>query len=185
MSYIMNILLGVSGSIALYRSLELARLFVKKNHNVMVAMTPTAASWVTPLMFSAITNNTVYTGPEQQEMAHIYLREKLDVFIIAPATANIIAKAASGIADNIVTTTLLAYHGPRWIAPAMNPFMYSHPIVQRNIQTLKEVDYHIFQPDSGEAICGDIGEGKMAPIEDMMLYLEELEKIKSLGSENR
>ena len=175
----MNILLGVSGSIALYRSLELARLFVKKNHNVTVAMTPTAATWISPLMFSAITNNTVYTDSAKQEMAHIYLREKLDVFIIAPATANVIAKAACGIADNIVTATLLAYHGPRWIAPAMNPFMYSHPIVKKNIQILEEINYHIFQPTSGEAICGDVGEGKMTPIEDIVLHLESWGKNKA------
>ncbi len=170
----MNILIGISGSIAIYRTCELVRMLTKEGHHVRVAMTRTAAKWVSPTIFAALSGDEVYTDNMSQKMPHIDIRKDLHLFLISPATANIIAKAANGISDNILTSTLLSFHGPRWIAPAMNPYMYSHPAVQKNISILKEFGYRILDPDNGEAVCGDIGEGKMMPIEEILKQVRNL-----------
>ena len=164
----MKILIGISGSIAIYKSCELIRELNKMGHSIFVGMTKTATEWINPLIFETLSGNLVYTNNYNQNltssMSHIDIRDSLDLIVIAPATANIIAKAANGIADDFLTTTLLTFAGERWFAPAMNPNMWTHPAVQKNIKQLKEYGYKIIQPATGEAICGDIGQGKMAEI---------------------
>ena len=172
----MNILLGVSASIAIYRSCELVRLAKKAGYSVRVVMTRMAESWISPTIFSALSENQVYTNHDYQSMPHIDIRKDLDLFLVAPATANVIAKAAHGIADDILTATLLSFTGERWFAPAMNPNMYSHQLVQKNIAILREVGYSILEPISGEAVCGDLGEGKMMGIEDIFARIRKYKK---------
>lgn len=170
----MNILIGVSASIAIYRSLDLVRNLTKKGHSVKVTMTRTAEKWINPVLFSALSENPVYTESQNAEsaMPHIDVRENLDIYLIAPATSDLIARAAVGRADDIVTATLLSYEGPRMIAPSMNPFMYRHPATQKNLNILKEYGYHIISPLEGEAVCGDVGEGKMASIDQLILEIK-------------
>ena len=170
----MNILLGVSGSIALYRACELVRSLTKKNHLVRVIMTRTAEKWISPTLFASLSGQTVYTNRSYQSMPHIDVRKGSDIFLIAPATAHLIAKAACGLADDVLSTTMLAFENNIHLAPAMNPHMYNHPIVQKNIATLKEIGYHILEPISGEAVCGDSGEGKMMLVDDIMQHIQKL-----------
>ena len=172
----MNILIGVSASIAIYKSCELVRMLKKEGHSVQVVMTQTAESWISPTIFAALSDNEVHTNHTYRSMPHIDIRKGLDLFLIAPATANLIAKAAHGIANDILTTTLLSFTGEKWFAPAMNPGMYSHEIVQRNIAILREIGYSILEPVSGEAVCGDIGEGKMMKIEDIFELVQRYKK---------
>ncbi len=178
----MNILLGISGSIAIYRSCDIVRILVQTEHHVTVVMTATAAKWISPIIFTAISGNHVYTNTMEEEMSHIYLKEKLDLFLVVPATANIIAKCALGIADDLLTTTMLAFEGEKWFAPAMNPTMWSNPIVQNNINSLKTYGCRIIEPIAGEAICGDIGMGKMAKNETIIQDIEALKHIKKKNS---
>ena len=145
----MTILLGVSGSIALYRSCELVRCLIKNGYSVRVVMTRTAERWISPTLFGALSNEIVYTNRSYQSMPHIDIRKDCDLFLIAPATAHLIAKAACGMADDILSTTLLSFSGEVWFAPAMNPGMYNHVIVQKNIFTLKKSGYKILEPISG------------------------------------
>lgn len=165
----MKIILGVSASIAIYKSCELTRLLVKEGHEVHVIMTPTAAKWISPLVFSALSENKVYTdgSDEEEPLAHIELSRGADLYLVAPATANIIARAAIGDASGFLTTTLLGSDCEKWVAPSMNPKMYSHPAVQRNLKILEEYRYKILSPDSGAALCGDSGEGRMMAVEEI------------------
>ena len=105
-------------------------------------------------------------------MAHIDIRTGADLMLVAPATADLIARAAAGRADDIVTATLLAYDGPRYIAPAMNPYMYAHPATQENLKTLKSYGYQILDSANGEAVCGDVGQGKMMTVVDILAALK-------------
>ena len=164
----MNILLGVSGSIALYRACDLVRSLKAKGHSVQVVMSRTAEKWISPVLFSNLSGEAVCTNKSQQGMPHIDLRDGKDLFLIAPATANLIAKAACGLANDILSTTMLSFPGEIWLAPAMNPHMYAHTIVQKNLAVLKEIGYRILEPTSGEAVCGDVGEGKMMPVDDIV-----------------
>ena len=172
----MNILLGVSASIAIYRSCDLVRELTKKGHNVTVAMTKTAAQWIAPVIFSALSNNEVFFDQDEtvSGMPHIKIRENKDVFLIAPATAHLIACAANGLAGDIISQTLLSFPGPRVIAPAMNPHMFSHPATQKNIAILQEYGYIIFSPEKGEVVCGDEGEGKMMAVPEIISRLEKI-----------
>ena len=163
----MKILIGISSSIAIYKICDLARLFTKNKFDVHIAMTKNASSWINPNLFQSITTNPVLLDSSKEFMPHIDIRKNLKLFLIAPATANIIAKASHGIADDFITTTLLSYDGPKWLAPAMNPFMYQNSIVQDNIKKLKKYQFHILNPIEGEAVCGDEGEGKMMPVENI------------------
>ena len=180
-----NILIGVSASIALYKTCDLVRELTKLGYNVKVSMTRNAEKWISPVIFSALSNNRVYTSDMNQtplknneSMPHIEIRENIDLFLVAPATADVIARAAAGFADDIVTATLLSFSGERWVAPSMNPFMYNHPATQKNLEILRSFGYKILDPQNGEAVCGDHGEGKMASIEVI------LEKINSVFSKS-
>jgi len=160
----MTIILGVSASVAIYKACDIVRELTKAGHHVRVAMTRTAVSWINPVLFEALSGNAVVTDDSATGMAHIDIRTGADLMLVAPATADLIARAAQGRADDIVTATLLAYDGPRFVAPAMNPSMYAHPATQANLATLKSFGYKILDSANGEAVCGDVGQGKMMPV---------------------
>lgn len=160
-----NVLLGVTGGIAAYKSADLASKLIKQHANVDVIMTENATKFVTPLTFESITHTRCVTDTFDRgsyyEVEHIALADKADVLVIAPATANCIAKLACGIADDMLTTTALACDCIKMIAPAMNTKMYENPVTQRNIETLRGLGYIILEPEDGFLACGTVGKGRM------------------------
>ncbi|WP_457560572.1 bifunctional phosphopantothenoylcysteine decarboxylase/phosphopantothenate--cysteine ligase CoaBC [Caminibacter sp.] len=163
----MNVLIGVTGSIAIYKTCELIRLFVKAGHNVRVVMTKSAAKFITPLTFEALTRNKVLIEENEDwsiELNHIEYAKWADIYIIAPATANTINKAANGIADNLLLQTYLACTAPVLFAPAANTNMYLHSTTQESFKKL-----NIIEANAGLLACGDEGIGKMAEPEEIFL----------------
>ena len=164
-----HIVLGVTGGIAIYKVLDLIRSLQKKDLTVEVIMTKSAQEFITPLTFRELTGNPVHTEmfnpPKDWTVEHISLARKADLMAIIPATANIIGKIASGIADDLLTTTVMAMKKPVLLAPAMNTAMYENPIVQKNLSFLNEMGYKIVPPDAGILLCGEEGKGKLASIE--------------------
>lgn len=160
-----NIVLGISGGIAAYKMVEVASRLIKLGANVDVIMTESATKFVKPLTFRSITHRPVesnlFSPPDHFEVKHISLAKKADLFLVAPSTANIIGKIANGIADDLLTTIIMATQAPVLISPAMNVKMYNNPIVQENMEYLKEKDYRIITPPAGYLACGDIGEGRL------------------------
>ncbi len=160
-----NILLGVTGGIAAYKAADLASRLIKQHADVDVIETKNAMNFVGPITFEALTHNKCVTDTFDRdhywEVEHISLAEKADALVIAPATANCIAKLACGIADDMLTTTALACTCPKIIAPAMNTKMYENPVTQRNIEMLKELGYIIVTPSEGFLACGSVGKGRM------------------------
>ncbi len=160
-----NIILGVSGGIAAYKACELVSRLKKLNANVDVIMTQSATKFVMPLTFQSLSLNQVvvdtFSEPKYWEIEHIALAKKADIMIVAPATANIIGKVANGIADDMLSTTIMATRAPVIFAPAMNTNMYLNRIVQNNIEKLKSLGYLFVEPAVGRLACGDIGQGKM------------------------
>ena len=167
-----TIVIGVSGGIAVYKVCDVVSRLKKLNANIHVIMTKSAAEFVTPLTFQSLSQNYVvsdmFEEPKTWDVEHISLAKKADVFLIAPATANIIGKMACGISDDMLSTTVMATKGKVLIAPAMNTNMYENPIVQRNIDTLKALNYEFIEPESGRLACGDIGKGKLATPENIV-----------------
>ena len=161
-----TVVIGVSGGIAVYKACDIVSRLKKLNANVHVIMTNNATEFVTPLTFQSLSQNYVvndmFEEPKTWDVEHISLAKKADVFLIAPATANVIGKIAKGICDDMLTTTVMATTGKVLIAPAMNTNMYRNPILQRNITILKELGYNFVNPESGRLACGDVGEGKLA-----------------------
>ena len=161
-----TVVIGVSGGIAAYKACDVVSRLKKLNANVHVIMTKGATEFVTPLTFQSLSQNYVvsdmFEEPKTWDVEHISLAKKADVFLIAPATANVIGKIANGICDDMLTTTVMATTGKVLIAPAMNTNMYKNPILQRNISILKELGYNFVNPESGRLACGDVGEGKLA-----------------------
>ena len=161
-----TVVIGVSGGIAVYKACDIVSRLKKLNANVHVIMTNNATEFVTPLTFQSLSQNYVVNDmieePKTWDVEHISLAKKADVFLIAPATANVIGKIANGICDDMLTTTVMATTGKVLIAPAMNTNMYRNPILQRNITILKELGYNFVNPESGRLACGDVGEGKLA-----------------------
>ncbi|WP_036606421.1 bifunctional phosphopantothenoylcysteine decarboxylase/phosphopantothenate--cysteine ligase CoaBC [Oribacterium sp. P6A1] len=161
-----NILLGVTGGIAAYKAADICSRLVKLHANVDVIMTEHALNFITPNTFEALCHNKVTTDTFDRnhpfEVEHIALADKADCVIIAPATANIIGKLANGLADDMLSTTLLACRCPKLIAPAMNTHMWQNPIVQDNISKLKHYGFSIIEPASGHLACGYDGSGKLA-----------------------
>lgn len=159
------VVLGVTGGIAVYKALDIASALRKKNIEVNVIMTKNAEKFVTPLTFQSISQNLVisdmFQEPKVWEIQHISLAQKADCILVAPATANIIGKVANGIADDMLSTTIMASKAKVIFAPAMNTNMYENPIVQENISKLKSLGYEFIEPDSGRLACGDIGKGKL------------------------
>lgn len=167
-----TVVLGVSGGIAVYKACDVVSRLKKLNANVHVIMTKGATEFVTPLTFQSLSQNYVvsdmFEEPKTWDVEHISLAKKADVFLIAPATANVIGKVANGICDDMLTTTVMATTGKVLIAPAMNTNMYKNPILQKNINTLKELGYNFVNPESGRLACGDVGEGKLASPETIV-----------------
>jgi len=168
----MKILLGVTGGIAAYKSLQLVRLWVKAGHEVQVVMTEGAKAFIQPLSFQALTGQPVrdalFDETQEAGMSHIALARWADVTVIAPATANTIAKVSLGLADDLLSTLVLASDRPLFLAPAMNRLMWQHPATQENIQRLKQRGVQIIPPASGEQACGEVGEGRMAEPEEIV-----------------
>ncbi len=160
-----EIILGVTGGIAVYKAVELLRLLVKGGGDVHVIMTRAATEFVTPLTFQTLSGNPVHLELfnliSEQEIGHISLAERADLFIVAPATANCIGKLACGIADDLLTTTIMATKAPVLIAPAMNVNMYQNPIYRENEERLKSHGYLFVPPACGMLACGYEGEGKL------------------------
>lgn len=171
-----SVVLGVTGGIAVYKAVDVVSRLRKKGAEVNVVMTKNAQQFVSPVTFQALSNNPVVTDmfdePKTWDTEHISLAQKADVFLIAPATANIIGKMNNGIADDMLSTTVMATRAPVVIAPAMNTNMYLNPVVQRNIEGLKELGVEFIDPASGRLACGDIGVGKLAAPEDIVAYVE-------------
>lgn len=165
MEYKKNVVLGVCGGIAAYKALDVVSTLRKNGINVDVIMTEHAAEFVTPLSFQALSYNAVivdmFEEPKVWEIQHISLAKKADLILVVPATANIIGKVANGIADDMLSTTIMATKAPVVFAPAMNTNMYENPIVQNNIKKLKSFGYEFIEPASGRLACGDVGKGKL------------------------
>ncbi|WP_435979179.1 bifunctional phosphopantothenoylcysteine decarboxylase/phosphopantothenate--cysteine ligase CoaBC [Psychrobacter sp. DM4] len=167
-----NIVLAITGGIAAYKSAFFARLLIKAGFDVRVIMTTGAQAFITPLTLQALTGNEVHTSllDEKAEagMGHIELARWADLVVIAPASANTLARLAMGMADDLLTTVCLATTAPVIIAPAMNQQMWAHPAVSLNIQTLRDMNYHIITPASGEQACGDVGAGRLPEPEQLL-----------------
>lgn len=164
-----NIILGVTASIAIYKACEIIRKLLKANLGLSVVMTNNATRLISPRVFSSLIGGRVYydefASPANWELEHISLAKSADLVLIAPATANIIGKVANGIADDLLTTTVIACRAPVLIAPAMNENMYKNKIVQANIQKLKKLGFKFIGPTRGELACGDVGIGRLAEVE--------------------
>ncbi|MEN6520621.1 MAG: bifunctional phosphopantothenoylcysteine decarboxylase/phosphopantothenate--cysteine ligase CoaBC [Armatimonadota bacterium] len=161
-----TIILGVTGSIAAYKSAEIASRLTQMGASVHVIMTKSACELVGPATFRALTHNPVLVNlwdePKANEIVHVKLPERADLTLIAPATANIIGKLANGIADDMLTTAALVVRGPVLIAPAMNPKMYTNPVVIGNMDRLKNLGWKFIEPEEGRVACGDEGVGRLA-----------------------
>ena len=157
--------IGVTGSIAAYKAANIASMLVKLHCDVHVIMTKNAVNFINPIAFETITGNKclvdTFDRNFQFHVAHVSLAQKADIFMIAPASADIIGKIASGIADDMLSTTVMATKAPCYISPAMNTAMYENPIVQDNIRKLKKFGYHFIEPDTGILACRDTGKGKL------------------------
>lgn len=166
-----SIVLGVTGGIAVYKAVELCRLFIKAGAEVRVVMTEAAKEFVTPLTFQTLTGNRVYDqlfiGSDRFSVEHVGLAQEANLIVLAPATANTIGKIANGIADNLLTTTVMAAKCPILVAPAMNTKMYENPIQLANLNKLESYNYAIVGPDQGELACGDSGRGRMSSPQDI------------------
>ena len=174
-----RVLLGITGGIAAYKAAVLAGRLVEKNYTVDVVMTKNACEFVAPLTFRTIVNAPVYTDSfapiEDYSIEHISLAERADAIVICPATANLIGKAAAGIADDLLTTVLLASHKkPRILCPAMNTAMWENPIVKKNLETLRNLGWAVVEPESGLLACGAEGVGRLAEPADIASHIQTL-----------
>lgn len=171
-----KILLGITGGIAAYKAASFARLLIKAGFEVRVIMTLGAQQFITPLTMQALTGNAVHTQLLDTEaeagMGHIELARWADLVVIAPASANTLARLSMGMADDLLTTVCLATAAPVIVAPAMNQQMWAHPAVELNVQTLKDLDYIVITPDSGIQACGDTGEGRLPEPEDLLQHIQ-------------
>lgn len=170
-----TILLGVTGGIAAYKSASLASLLVKAGAEVRVIMTENAKNFITPITFETLTGHKCITDTFDRNfefsVEHVSLAQKADAIMIAPATANVIAKLAHGLADDMLTTTVLASKAPKIIAPAMNTGMYENPVTQDNLALLQKYGMEVVTPASGRLACGDVGAGKMPEPETLIEYI--------------
>ncbi|EPY2278628.1 bifunctional phosphopantothenoylcysteine decarboxylase/phosphopantothenate--cysteine ligase CoaBC [Clostridium sporogenes] len=183
------VVLGVTGGIASYKALDIVSKLKKLNYDVNVIMTKSALQFIHPLPFQSLSGNMVskdmFEEPKAFEIQHISLAKKADMLLVAPATANIIGKVANGIADDMLSTTIMAATCPVVFVPAMNTNMYKNTIVKNNIEKLKGFGYEFINPISGRLACGDVGEGKMADTEDIVEIADSmLYPIKDLTEKN-
>lgn len=170
-----TVLLGVTGGIAAYKAAALASALVKQHAAVEVVMTRNATEFVTPLTFEQLTGRRTMVDTFDRnfshQVEHISLAERSDLVIVAPATANVCAKLAHGLADDMLTTTVLACRCPKLIAPAMNTNMYENPVTQDNLNTLRHYGWDVIEPASGRLACGAVGKGKMPEPEDLLQHI--------------
>ncbi len=173
-----KIVLGVASSVAIYKALELTRLFKKQGAKVHVFMTAHATELVSPQLFQAVSGNAVhhkmFDCSGNDPMPHLQVMKEADAIVLAPATASLIGRYATGLADDLLTTALLATRAPVLVAPAMNEAMYLHPIVQENLERLREAGVSVIKPVEGELACGVYAVGHLAPLEAIMLRTEQL-----------
>lgn len=173
-----NIVLGVSGGIAAYKSCTLVREFVKRGANVDVVMTANATQFVTPLTMETLSNNPVsvdmFATHDRRDVEHVSLAKKADLFVVAPATANVVGKYANGIADDMLTTTLMATTAPVVICPAMNVNMYNSAAYRANVATLKKRGVYFVDAESGFLACGDVGQGRLAEPKEIVVSCERI-----------
>ena len=171
-----TILLGVTGSIAAYKIASLASMLVKKQANVHVIMTKNATNFINPITFETLTGHKclidTFDRNFEFQVEHVSLAKQADMIMVAPASANVIGKLVHGIADDMLTTTILACKCPKLISPAMNTAMYENSIVQDNLKILEKYDYEVISPASGYLACGDTGAGKMPEPEVLLQYIE-------------
>ena len=170
-----TVLLGVSSSIAAYKAASLASMLVKQHAEVHVLMTENATKFISPMVFDFFTGNKApvdtFDRCFQFDVEHVSLAKKADVVMVAPATANVIAKLAHGIADDMLTTTILACNCPKLISPAMNTRMYENPVTQENMETLRRFGWQVVEPASGYLACGDTGAGKLPEPEVLLDWI--------------
>ena len=169
-----TITIGVTGSIAAYKAIDLTSQLRKLGHNVRIIMTESATKLVTPMTFLTLSQNPVITSlwiEGDWKPTHINLADQTDLFIVVPATANFIGKYTHGIADDALTTFALSYPGPVMIAPAMNPHMWGHAAVKANITVLESRGVEIIEPATGMVACGDTGQGKLASLETILKHI--------------
>lgn len=182
-----SVVVGVTGGIACYKAAELVRLLVKAGFRVQVVMSRGAMEFVAPLTFQTLSGNPVATETfnltQESQIGHIQLADSADLFVIAPATANFIGKMANGVADDLLTTVILATRAPVLVAPAMNIHMYENPIVQENLRKLRRVGYHLIEPAEGYLACGYEGKGRLPDPEIILEEVHRLLKAKDLTQE--
>ena len=180
-----NILLIISGGIAAYKSLDLIRRLSDRHIGTQCILTAAGSKFVTPLSVSALTGKKVFTDlfslTDEQEMGHIRLSREADLVVVAPATANFIARTASGIADDLASTVLLATDTPVLFVPSMNSRMWDHPATQRNLKQLAKDGVHFLAPNDGDLACGEVGPGRMAEPDQI---LDEIENLLGVRSQN-
>ena len=173
-----NILIGITGGISAYKACDIISSLKYKGANIHVIMTENSTKFITPLTLETLSKNKVYISmfdcEYEKEVTHIALAQQADLVLIAPCSADIIGKIANGIADDLLTTTLIATKAPIVICPAMNDNMYSNLIVQYNINKLKRYGYKFIEPDTGNLACGYVGKGKLAKKETIIEYLEKI-----------
>ena len=165
--------LGVTGSVSAFRAVDIMRRFQQADVQVGVTLTAAAQEFVRPLQFRSLTSGPVYEGlfdSNQAEYAHLEPAQNADVFLVAPSTANTLAKHASGIGDDLLSSQLFSFKGPIIHAPAMNPRIWAAPSVQSNISVLKKRDFLVIPPETGRMACGETGEGRLAEVEEIFLY---------------
>lgn len=171
-----TIVLGVTGGIAAFKAAQLASDLIKKDYDVEVILTKNATQFIAPLTFEALIDHNVvvdtFEKVQNRSIHHISIAKKADLFILVPASANVIAKVAHGIADDMLTTTFLACNKQKVICPAMNTQMYENPITQENLQRCRDLGYAILEPAVGHLACGDTGKGKLCDLQDILDYVD-------------
>ena len=171
-----TIVLGVTGGIAAFKAAQLASDLIKKDYDVEVILTKNATQFITPLTFEALIDHNVvvdtFEKVQNRSIHHISIAKKANLFILVPASANVIAKVAHGIADDMLTTTFLACNKQKVICPAMNTQMYENPITQENLQRCRDLGYAILEPAVGHLACGDTGKGKLCDLQDILDYVD-------------
>ena len=176
----LNIVIGITGGIAAYKTCGIVSFLKKEGANVDVIMTKNACEFITPLTLETLSGNKVVTDmferPDYIEVKHVSLAKKADLLLIIPATANIIGKVANGIADDMLSTTIMATKVPVIFAPAMNNGMYENPIVQNNLEKLKSYGYRIIEPSIGHLACGYEAKGKLPKNEEIIEYVKKVLK---------
>lgn len=180
----LNIVIGVTGGIAAYKVCDIVNYLKREGANIDIIMTRNACEFITPLTLETLSSNKVVTDmfkrQEYIDVKHISLAKKANLFLIIPATANIIGKVANGIADDMLSTTIMATKAPVIFAPAMNDAMYENKIVKENVNKLKNYGYKIIEPTLGHLACGYIAKGKLPKVEEIIDYIRKIikEKIK-------